>query len=1508
MAILPNISATIPNTPSNNNNNNNNHSDSENTMTTTNTTATTTSSTGTTNEGWYKLDPKSWKPWSKSLILIYDQLGIDPSHGLSIHEAHRRLQITGLNIPIDKSRYIKSWKLLLEEITEPMIILLFVIGILYTIWGTNSNHVSIGSGIAVFVAIGLTVAMEFYVDWRSNVVTESLANSVPTNVSVIREGGQEMVVRSDQIVIGDVVMVSRGQNVPADGVVVLSRGLEVNEEVFTGKSVAAKKMVFNAGLRNQRKQHRRHNGAGDGAGSYSLISNGSPNGESDNDNDDSDDNNEDDDDYSIIPSSLLCAGTKVVRGRGVMLIIATGKKTRISGVMKKKLSSNSIKVLRQAHKTQLQIQLSRMANRLVFIAIAFSVAIPLVATWWQKSPLTGWHDVILICISILYATVPEELPVMAKLVLAYGSKRLAERNLLIRKLDAADALGSVTTIITDKTGTLTHNNLQTSSFLVLTHTAVAGNGSSASRSRSRELVCDSDFDEEDDIDLDYSLRSPEASMISEVITPCSIASSLETSTIALPLLAMWALSVDPLESRDLLAFIHNHSDLSSKQRRKKMALNPSVPRQLSKKFSYSVINPISSANAHRTTNTGTATELRKVSGIGKDVMDSAVLRALSSVPAKSANKAASPSNTNTNNLDNLMADIDEEDDGIDEGTRLVARTLESIMMKYSHLVDEMAFDPVARISYRVLSTLPHIPPSQSQSQSNNSSLSPSCQHSTSSSSVPPKSATRTRTPTPMSSSGSHKPTPKIKSKQRQQPKPRQIKVYKGAVETLLPKCQFALSTDASVNDLLSLSKDCEFDEKIGYLTDDLAHHSEFVPLSSQHSKLILNDAASLSRNGNRVIAYAISFNHYKDVDSGKNIPTHTNPIPTTVFDEMNDGDSMIFAGAIGFYDPPRKEASQSIKECQDSGIRVIIATGDHPSTALSIGTSVGIASIDHHHHHIPLHQAYASSLAYPDSRGIHSNQGRLLDGTPVGSGGGGRNIDPGYCYESRLVTGDNIDMSLQNGTFDRLIDKANIFARVTPDHKMRLVQALQARGEVVAFIGDGLNDAPSLVKADVGICLSGSPATADIAMDAASLVVMSGQFEGIVKCLRDGKGMQANVRKTILYHLACKFAMILSFLVVLLVVGVAPLTPLGVIVLELFMDLGAGLTFILEHPEGGSVARDARLPILTLLERSSLLGSDLFHHHRHYDHPRTASSSSGLPISSNNSGRQYNSTLSSSSTVAAAAEVTTRGCGEHSLYHQKLLSNVRMEIPIVLYGFALFLTCCLPTLLIHIVLPNWGSKELAPTLTFMTWLSAHMLLGIHLRTYLIPLRIHDSVKSQLGLPGEESNSYLRSRRNRRRGGPGSSSRYKNSCGTTINLAALIWSLSVIAAIALITLFKPVRDYLKLVKLNCIEWTVTITLPILMFIILEGIKEIRYARWKKLVLNPYTNHLMNTYSSTIPSPIINNGRNNTRGGGYYRGDSTNIVNSLSNGRNSRLNTTVNVDNPRFVDERTRLLSV
>ena len=184
--------------------------------------------------------------------------------------------------------------------------------------------------------------------------------------------------------------------------------------------------------------------------------------------------------------------------------------------------------------------------------------------------------------------------------------------------------------------------------------------------------------------------------------------------------------------------------------------------------------------------------------------------------------------------------------------------------------------------------------------------------------------------------------------------------------------------------------------------------------------------------------------------------------------------NMVFIGLIGIEDPPRKEAKQSVELCKRAGIRPIMITGDHAETALSVAKKIGIADDN-----------------------------------------------------SKVMTGDILE-KISDNELALTINQYNIFARVTPSHKMKIVKALKANGEIVAMTGDGVNDAPALSAADIG-CSMGITGT-DVAKSASDMVLTDDNFATIVKAIENGRNLYRNIQRAIQFLLSGNTAGILAVL------------------------------------------------------------------------------------------------------------------------------------------------------------------------------------------------------------------------------------------------------------------------------------------------------------------------------------------------------------------------------------------
>jgi P-type Ca2+ transporter type 2C len=250
----------------------------------------------------------------------------------------------------------------------------------------------------------------------------------------------------------------------------------------------------------------------------------------------------------------------------------------------------------------------------------------------------------------------------------------------------------------------------------------------------------------------------------------------------------------------------------------------------------------------------------------------------------------------------------------------------------------------------------------------------------------------------------------------------------------------------------------------------------------------------------------------------------------SAFDEQNLESDIVFVGILGFIDPPRKEVKGAIRTCQQAGIKVMMITGDHPETARAIASQVGI------------------------------NSAHVLTGIEISK-----------------MTDDDLKKALRN---------TYVFARVTPEDKLRLVRLLKENGEIVAVTGDGINDAPALKEAHIGVAM-GIRGT-DVAKETADMILTDDNFATIETAVKEGRKLYSNLRKGIRYYLACKVALVSIFLVPIILGIPLPFAPIQIIVLELFMDLAASATFVAEPEESGIMNKPPNNPNEKFMNKTML--------------------------------------------------------------------------------------------------------------------------------------------------------------------------------------------------------------------------------------------------------------------------------------------------------------------------------
>ncbi|MBD2095478.1 cation-translocating P-type ATPase [Trichocoleus sp. FACHB-591] len=256
-------------------------------------------------------------------------------------------------------------------------------------------------------------------------------------------------------------------------------------------------------------------------------------------------------------------------------------------------------------------------------------------------------------------------------------------------------------------------------------------------------------------------------------------------------------------------------------------------------------------------------------------------------------------------------------------------------------------------------------------------------------------------------------------------------------------------------------------------------------------------------------------------------------LPAEGSDEATEK-GLIWLGLVGMLDAPRPEAKEAVARCRAAGIRVVMITGDHQLTAQTIAQELGIAQ-------------------------------------------------PG----DRVVSGQELDrMSLQE--LEDQVDQVSVYARVSPEHKLQIVQALKRRGRVVAMTGDGVNDAPALKQADIGIAM-GITGT-DVSKEASDMVLLDDNFATIVAATEEGRTVYTNIRRFIKYILGSNIGEVLTIAAAPLIgLGGVPLSPLQILWMNLVTDGLPALALAVEPPEPNVMNRPPHDPQESIFARG--LGS-----------------------------------------------------------------------------------------------------------------------------------------------------------------------------------------------------------------------------------------------------------------------------------------------------------------------------
>ena len=250
----------------------------------------------------------------------------------------------------------------------------------------------------------------------------------------------------------------------------------------------------------------------------------------------------------------------------------------------------------------------------------------------------------------------------------------------------------------------------------------------------------------------------------------------------------------------------------------------------------------------------------------------------------------------------------------------------------------------------------------------------------------------------------------------------------------------------------------------------------------------------------------------KDVDEGTYDPDNPEGVET----------SLVFLGLIAMIDPPREEVRAAIKECKTAGIRAVMITGDHKNTAVAIARELGF-----------------------------------------------------FGDDSKALSGEELD-KINDEELYRIVDRIPVYARVSPEHKLRVVRAWRKRKDVVAMTGDGVNDAPAVKEADIGVAM-GITGT-DVTKEVSDMVVTDDNFASIVSAVEEGRGIYDNIKKFIHYLLSCNAGEILVMFTASLVGLPPPLLPIHILWVNLVTDGLPALALGVDPVDSRIMERSPRRP------------------------------------------------------------------------------------------------------------------------------------------------------------------------------------------------------------------------------------------------------------------------------------------------------------------------------------------
>ena len=312
------------------------------------------------------------------------------------------------------------------------------------------------------------------------------------------------------------------------------------------------------------------------------------------------------------------------------------------------------------------------------------------------------------------------------------------------------------------------------------------------------------------------------------------------------------------------------------------------------------------------------------------------------------------------------------------------------------------------------------------------------------------------------------------------------------------------------------------------LSDKLDFNGHINNFDPGTKKEIMREIDRMTKRSLRVIALAYNkidteeYENVLDLDN-KEIEKGDSEIHRTYSKNRHHGESfekdLIFAGLLGIMDPPRAEAIDAIADCQKAGINVVMITGDHKDTATSIAMELGILPRDYYFNE--------------------------------------------KNYNNKILTGQELE-DLSDDEYNAIAKDIRVYARVYPEQKRRIIEVLQNHGEIVSMTGDGVNDAPALKKASIGVAMGSGT---DVTKESADMIIQDDNFATIVSSIREGRTIFDNIKRFLKFQLSTNIGAILTITIGSLLPIPTPFTPIQLLWINIIMDGPPAQSLGLEGPE-----------------------------------------------------------------------------------------------------------------------------------------------------------------------------------------------------------------------------------------------------------------------------------------------------------------------------------------------------